>query len=126
MYGKFDIINLFDNTEYWEYHGFFGDHLWTCTEQRVTIIQRNEFNTITSMTDVYNPDTINVISGGREQEFVELEFMREDETLCSLTINLWKLEEEMLEVRLVEYPSCKLLESRTLKRRKMKNEFGKI
>lgn len=116
MYDKYDIINLFDNTEYWEYRSFFGDFLWTNKQQRVTIIQRNELNTITCMTDVYTPDTINVISVGREQEFVELEFMREEEKLCSLTINLWKLEEEMLQVHLVEHPSCKLLEARTLLR----------
>ena len=116
MYGKYDIINLFDGTQYWEYHDFFGEFLWTQTPQRITIIQKNTLNTITSMTDVYNPDTINVISVGREQEFVELEFMREGKTLCSLTINLWKLEEETLQVRLVEHPSCKLLEARTLLR----------
>ena len=116
MYGKYDIIRLFDSTQYWEYHDLFGEFLWTQTPQRITIIQRNTLNKITNMTDIYKPDTINVYSIGREQEMVELEFMRGAEKLCSLTINLWKLEEEMLEVHLVEYPSCKLLEARTLLR----------
>ena len=116
MYDKYDIIRLFDSTQYWEYHSFFGEFLWTLTPQRITIIQKNTLNTITSMTDVYKPDNINVYSIGREQEMVELDFWRGAENLCSLTINLWKLEEEMLQVYLVEYPSCKLLESRTLLR----------
>lgn len=114
MYGKFDIINLFDSTQYWGYH-VFGEVLLTQTPQRITIIQKNTLNKITNMTDIYKPDTINVYSVGREQEMVELEFMREGEKLCCITYNLRKLDEEMLEVQLVEYPSCKLLESRTLR-----------
>lgn len=117
MYDKYDIIRLFDSTQYWEYHDFFGEFLWTQTPQRITIIQKNTLNKITNMTDIYKPDTINVYSIGREQEMVELEFMRKEEELCCITWDLRKLEEEMLEVRLVEYPSRQFLEKRTLTKR---------
>ena len=115
MYGKYDIINLFDSTQYWEYHDL-GEVLWTQTPQRITIIQKNTLNKITNMTDIYKPDHINVYSIGREQEMVELKFWRGGEELCCTTFDLRKLDEEMLQVHLVEHPSCKLLEARTLLR----------
>lgn len=113
MYDKYDIIRLFDSTQYWGYH-VFGEVLLTQTPQRIAIIQKNTLNKITNIIEIYKPNQINVHSIGREQEMVELEFMREGEKLCCITFDLRKLDDEMLKVRLCEYPSCQFLESRTL------------